>query len=159
MTILESLPWLTTAYFVSEWVIRLAMLVYVPQKRTPSAARSWLLLIFVLPWPGLALYAVFGRPYLPKGMVEQRHRVARIFRTKGRELQDPFVAHPQLSRQFQQSIKLAESLGDFPILAGNQIELISDYEGSIDRLLADIAAAKRHGRRHAGEFQGAVRLS
>src|SRR6186997_1517229 len=43
---------LALAYFASEWVIRLAMLIYVPQQRTPAAARSWLLLIFVLPWPG-----------------------------------------------------------------------------------------------------------
>ena len=41
------------AYVASEWVIRVAALVVVPQRRTPSAARAWLLLIFFLPWPGL----------------------------------------------------------------------------------------------------------
>ena len=32
------LSW-TTAYIAAEWVIRIAMLVYVPQRRTPAAAR------------------------------------------------------------------------------------------------------------------------
>ena len=47
-----------TLYLASEWVIRLVMLFYVPQRRSPAAARGWLLLIFFLPWVGLVLYAV-----------------------------------------------------------------------------------------------------
>ena len=50
----------------TEWAIRLVMLVYEPQKRSPSAARAWLLLIFILPWPGLLLYAILGRAYVPR---------------------------------------------------------------------------------------------
>ncbi|MGC3966025.1 MAG: hypothetical protein QM775_01230 [Pirellulales bacterium] len=42
-------------FYASEWIVRLVMLVYVPQRRSPAAARSWLLLIFLLPLPGLAL--------------------------------------------------------------------------------------------------------
>src|ERR1700730_4243696 len=49
----------------SEWAIRLAMPLYVPQRRSPSAARTWLLFIFLLPWPGLVLYALVGRIRLP----------------------------------------------------------------------------------------------
>ena len=49
------------AYYLSEWAIRLVMLFYVPNKRSPAAARTWLLLIFLLPWPGLALYGIIGR--------------------------------------------------------------------------------------------------
>jgi hypothetical protein len=41
------LSW-TAAYIAAEWVIRIAMLVYVPQRRTPAAARTWLLLVGVL---------------------------------------------------------------------------------------------------------------
>ena len=55
-----SLTW-GTLYLASEWVIRLVMLFYVPQRRSAAAARAWLLLIFCLPWVGLILYAVFGR--------------------------------------------------------------------------------------------------
>ena len=50
-------------YYASEWLIRLVMLFYVPNRRSPAAARTWLLLIFLLPWPGLILYAAIGRNF------------------------------------------------------------------------------------------------
>ena len=41
-------------------------------------------------------------------------------------------------------MRLAENLGDFPILGGNHVELLPDYDAAIDRLIADIHAARRH---------------
>src|ERR1700741_583957 len=52
-------------YLCSEWAVRLTMLLYVPQRRSASAARTWLLFIFLLPWPGLAIYALVGRIRVP----------------------------------------------------------------------------------------------
>src|SRR5205085_11811832 len=77
------LTW-STAWYISEWLIRLVMLFYVPNRRTPAAARTWLLLIFLLPWPGLILYAAIGRIYLPRKRVQlqtlasQKIRAARF---------------------------------------------------------------------------------
>ena len=48
-------------YYASEWIIRVVMLVYVPQQRPAAATRTWLLLIFLLPWPGVIVYALIGR--------------------------------------------------------------------------------------------------
>ena len=56
----------SSLYLVSEWTIRFVMLVYVPQQRSAAASRTWLLLIFLLPWPGVALYALFGRIRVPR---------------------------------------------------------------------------------------------
>src|SRR2546430_3465607 len=67
-------------YYLTEWLIRLVMLVYVPNRRTPAAARTWLLLIFLLPWPGLVLYAAIGRIYLPKRRLEQQARASQQIR-------------------------------------------------------------------------------
>ena len=61
----RSLDW-GYAYVASEWVIRVAALLVVPQRRAPSAARAWLLFIFFLPWPGLLFYSLIGRAYLPR---------------------------------------------------------------------------------------------
>src|SRR5437763_5052967 len=58
-------PTLTTAYFVAEWIVRLTMLFWVPTRRSPEAAKGWLLLIFFQPLIGLVLYWLIGRPYLP----------------------------------------------------------------------------------------------
>jgi cardiolipin synthase len=131
-------------YWLSEWVIRLAMLVYVPQRRSPAAARTWLMLILFLPWPGLILYGIFGRIYLPRRRLELRERVAQAVRTVGRDFFEPHVTHPELAPRFHQAVTLAENLGDFPIVGGNRVELLPDYAPAIDRLVADIEAAQHH---------------
>lgn len=38
----------------------------------------------------------------------------------------------------------AENLGELPILGGNAIEVLADYDGFFDRLIADIDAARDH---------------
>ena len=48
---------------LSEWAIRLALLVIVPFRRSPAAAKGWLLLIFFEPWLGLVLYFVISIGY------------------------------------------------------------------------------------------------
>jgi cardiolipin synthase len=131
-------------YLLTEWVIRLAMLVYVPQRRSPSAARAWLLLILILPWPGLILYMVLGRAYVPRRRIEMQQQIARMIRTRGYELLAPTIARPALAEHFQQAVTLATNLGDFPITHGNRIDLIYDYEQSIARLIEDIRGAEHH---------------
>jgi hypothetical protein len=39
-------------FFLGEWTIRVIMLATVPFRRTPAAAKGWLLLIFFEPWIG-----------------------------------------------------------------------------------------------------------
>ena len=76
-------------YVASEWIVRLVMLFYVPQRRDPAAARAWLLLIFFLPWVGLILYAIVGRAYLPRARLEMQLTVSRLIR----ELQPRILGH------------------------------------------------------------------
>ena len=47
-------------YFVAEWIIRISMFFWVPNRRSPEAAKGWLLLIFFLPIPGLLVGQLFG---------------------------------------------------------------------------------------------------
>src|SRR5262245_55075796 len=120
------------------------MLVHVPQRRSPAAARSWLLLIFVFPYLGLILYWVFGRPYLPRRRIEFQQRASHLLRTTGRDTFRPYVTHPDLREPFRQAVTLAENLGDFGILGGNRVELLEDYGVAVDRLVADIDSAEHH---------------
>jgi cardiolipin synthase len=53
------------AWYALEWIIRIGALAMVPLRRTPAATRSWLLLIFFLPVPGLLLFMVIGSPRFP----------------------------------------------------------------------------------------------
>lgn len=131
-------------YHVSEWIVPLVMLIYVPQKRSTAAARTWLLLIFLLPWPGLLLYALFGRIHLPKRRIEQQERASRQIRAAQEQMGARLPANLELPPNLAASALLATRLGDFEPLGNNAIELLTDYAASIDRLIADIESARRH---------------
>lgn len=138
------MPHWSTLYLVSEWVIRVVMLVYVPQRRSAAASRTWLLLIFLLPWPGLAVYALFGRIRIPRARIEEQRVVSqRFIAAQGHSWSNVFC-DPPLPEYLSHLPALAACLGDFRVFSGNHIELIPDYEASIARLISDIDAAQQH---------------
>lgn len=132
---------LGTLYVISEWLIRIALLVYVPQRRTPASARAWLLLIFFLPWPGLLLYALIGRAYLPRRRLEQQSRLAELMTSMPRLLGHTSVPSTH-HHEITEAARLASRLGSFEAVGGNSIELLDDYQGSLERLLHDIETAR-----------------
>ncbi|HYT88377.1 MAG TPA: cardiolipin synthase [Gemmataceae bacterium] len=133
------------ANYITEWLIRLVMLVWVPQRRSPAAARTWLLCIFFFPYAGLLLYWLIGRPYMPRRRIDGQARVSHLIRTVGREhFEKAGYTRPEVKPQFAQAVALAENLGDFGIVGGNSIEFLADYAATIDRLVADIDACHHH---------------
>ena len=138
------MPHWSTVFLLSEWAIRLAMLVYVPQQRTAAASRTWLLLIFLLPLPGLALYALFGRIRVPRARVEQQVRISQRFIEEQAGSRSDVISDPKLPSYLAHLPGLATKLGDFRVFTGNTIELLPDYDASIARLIADIDAATHH---------------
>jgi cardiolipin synthase len=134
-----------SVYVASEWVIRVAALIVVPQRRAPSAARAWLLFILFLPWPGLVFYALIGRAYLPRHrFVVQRQIYETIRRIEPRALSGDAVAAPPVSPALLPALRLAERLSEFPIVGGNRFELLPIYEAAIDRIIADVDSAQRY---------------
>jgi cardiolipin synthase len=131
-------------YLLSEWAVRFVMLIYVPQKRSAAASRTWLLFIFLLPWPGLVLYWLFGRIYLPARRVHMQERASRFIREAQAQIGARVAAQPGLSPTLLGIPELARQLGDFEALAGNRVELLADYTTTINRIIADIDSAERH---------------
>lgn len=120
-----------------EWAIRIGALAVVPQRRSPAAARAWLLLIFFFPLPGLILFLAIGQPRFPDWRIKRFEGLRPYFQTAEAQLApyrpalgpaDPIAA-------------LAMQMGHMPPTDGNQVELIDDYGMVIDRLIADIDAA------------------
>ena len=131
-------------YLVSEWAIRLVMLIYVPQRRSAAASRTWLLFIFLLPWPGVVLYWLFGRIYIPARRVQMQIRASRFIREAQAQIGARITADPDLPPALQFIPGLAHRLGDFGTLPGNRLELLPDYAGTVDRMIGDIDAAQHH---------------
>jgi len=132
-------------FFIGEWVIRLTMLVVVPFRRTPAAAKGWLLLIFFEPWIGLLLYFLIGRAKPPRWRREQAAKLPQAMAgVVARLANHPNVFRPEVGAALSPAVALAEKIGYSPILGGNAIELLVDYQGMIDRLAADIDRAENH---------------
>jgi len=130
-------------YLCSEWAVRFTMLLYVPQRRSASAARTWLLFIFLLPWPGLAVYALVGRIRVPAFRRKLQGQASERIKKAQAQIGTQIVAQPDLPAQLQIIPEQAKRLGVFEPFAGNAFEFLRDYEGSIDRLIQDIDTAKR----------------
>ncbi|MFI5232038.1 MAG: cardiolipin synthase [Gemmatimonadales bacterium] len=133
-----------TLYYASEWAIRLAMLVYVPQRRSSAATRTWLLLIFLLPWPGLIAYAVFGRIRVPHVRRDKQTRASQAIRRAEAKYLAERSGLGVVPPAYESASTLAFETGDFVAFAGNDVELLDDYAGSIARLIGDIDAARHH---------------
>ncbi|MCE9546574.1 MAG: cardiolipin synthase [Planctomycetia bacterium] len=135
----------STWYLASEWIIRLAMLPIVVQRRRSSAAMAWLLVIFFLPWFGLFVYWLIGENRLPLKRIREHAQVAAKVRALGLLAgEDRHVVHPELAPEQAPLVALAERLGDMPIVGGNHVELITDTVAAVDNLIADIDAATHH---------------
>jgi cardiolipin synthase len=135
----------SVAYYASEWAVRLLALWWLPQTKRPAAARTWLLLIFLLPWPGLVIWLLVGRVRLPEWRLEmQKRAAAALAATTGGAWQQSRRTRPVVRPEFASAVRLAEELGHFQTLDGNAVELLPDYEGAIVRLIADIDAAVHH---------------
>lgn len=132
----------STFLYVLEWLVRLGGLMVIPFRRSPAAARSWLLLIFFLPIPGLLLFLAIGSPKFPAWHVE-RFKHMRPFL---QEIRDRLRGCDDLVDQNTDVTELAERLGYLPAVSGNAVEILDDYDATIARLVTDIGQAKRHVR-------------
>ncbi len=141
----DTLEPLALAYVGIEWTIRIAMLVFVPFRRSPDAARGWLLIGFFLPVPALILYLLIGRPTYPRWR-RRRFAEARQLLSYATEeiIHLGHCCQPVLPENLAPATLLIEHLGQLPALGGNRVDLLADYEGAIDRLVADIDRAKHH---------------
>ncbi|MEJ1089252.1 cardiolipin synthase [Microbacterium sp. Mu-80] len=131
-----NLIWILSTLAV--FAINIIALIYIPRDRKPTAAMSWLLLIFLVPVVGLALYLLIGNFRLPK---KRRGERARIIAVLGDSASDP---HPDGPRWFQRVIEQNHELTGIPAVDGSSLALIDDYQGSIDAMAAAIDRAEKY---------------
>lgn len=133
-----------TVYLISEWTIRLVMIVIVPFRRSPQASRSWLLFIFLFPLPGLLLFAAIGRASFPAWRAARFRDVKLFFTDTVARL--VAISAPTDSIALRPEAILAETLSGLPAVSGNCVDLLDDYDAMVERLIIDIDGAKKHVR-------------
>ncbi len=138
----DSLPDFGFWLLLADWIIRIGALLWIPSRTSSAAARSWLLLVFFVPLAGLPLYLLFGHPWLSRERVARQRLASQVIR----EEQAP-LAHqrwtPRGDGADTEMVPLVERLGDFMATHGNRVDLLDDYDASLQRLLDDIDGAKQ----------------
>ena len=142
---MDVLLW-TQLFTASEWIIRLTMLpVIVLRKEKPTTCLAWLSIVFFEPWIGLGLYLLIGENRLGRKRLAHRRERRTQFGTPEHARIDPdHVVDPHQIDDYSVLVHLAERVGGLPVVAGNAISLMTDTEVVIDRLIADIDAARQH---------------
>jgi cardiolipin synthase len=169
-SVLHELNW-GMLYLASEWAIRIGALLYVPQRRPPSATRSWLLLIFFLPWAGLVLYLLIGRAYMPRRRFRVEKQIYELLRRLvPRAGSSEAKVDGAVPSELLPALHLAQRLSEFPVVGGNHFELLPDYATAIERIVGEVERAQRYvymlfyifedddvGRRVAGALERAAK--
>ena len=139
------MSYLMLLYEIIVWGIRLVMFVVVPYHRKPASAMAWLLIIFFLPIPGLILFLLIGDYRLARRRIHRHRELLQAIKSARRHSAErPHIAGPELGKELSSTFALAKSLGDYPVLGGNNFELLTEPDEVMDRIIADIDAAKRH---------------
>lgn len=133
------------AFVAIEWALRIGALVWIPFRRSPEKANAWLALIFFEPIVGIALYLVLGRTRMPALRLQRLAEFEQLREpVRARLLADSNVFRPTQAPEIEPAVHLTERLGDFPVLGGNSLEILTDYDGTFERMIADIDAARSH---------------
>lgn len=132
--------------YVISFVIRLAALVYIPRRHSPSTATAWLLVILLWPLPGIIAWSILGTNVLPSRRLERHNAALLHFKDMRNRIQRhelPGAATPDLPPNLQATADLAEHLGYMNASSNNTVEFITNASTFIDELVAGIDAAQR----------------
>lgn len=113
-------------------------------RRPVGVSLAWLILIFILPFAGAALYLLIGERRMGRRRAERTAALRGEYEEWLRRLpQDVVVDWPHLNPGSLPINRLAEATLGIPAMAGNKLELIDAAEPILRSMIADIDRAKR----------------
>ncbi|WP_143465994.1 cardiolipin synthase [Leifsonia sp. NCR5] len=127
---------------IAHGVLVILAAVVVSANRRPSAAIAWLLAVVFLPVLALIAFLLVGRTTLPP-----RRRADQAFVTARMRERVPSLAavghRDEWPDWLPGIVAMTERLGALPMVGGNTVDLIEDYVGSFDAMIAEIDRAQR----------------
>jgi len=136
-------PVIGAATLALDIAIRVFALVRVPINRRPQTATAWLTVIFLQPFVGIVLFALFGTTKLSEVRRRKQREVNSYIleRTEGMQPVDHSDPWPDW---FDSVIELNRTLGAMPIVGGNSASLHVDYDESIAAMTDAVGGAERY---------------
>ena len=139
--------WITIIGVLS-YVFGILAFFFIPSNRKPGEATAWLLLIFLAPLLGLILFLLLGSPELSRWRREQQRAMnARIKQLTENVQQAPAlqpIFDPSFPERYEPIVRLSASLSGLPVLAGNTVEVLTDYAGAVRQIVKDIDGSQRY---------------
>lgn len=132
---------------IVEWLLRFVFIGFILLRRRPNPAvtLTWIIVILVFPLIGLIFYLLVGEPRLGRARTRRHMEIMQRLRESspvpGSLLKS---AAPQLSLRDRQMAALGEAVRGHVALDCNDIELITDTDVYIQRMIEDIQQAKDH---------------
>jgi cardiolipin synthase len=138
--------WLALAAFAFEFVARLVVSVRVIMRRVSvPMTLAWLLLLLFVPLVGLVLYALVGETGIGARRARRLEILTRVCEERAMaQWRYHEMDWEGASREVRQLATLNTRVSGMPPIRGNHLELIDDASALLDRLIADIDAAKLH---------------
>lgn len=148
MASFDVLSFLGVVWFLVDWVLRIVALFVVPRNRKPTAGMAWLLVIFLFPIVGFLVFFVLGSSKLPESRRNAQKMLDEaiqrtVIRFNKENPKSSGLSKP-LPPRFAHLAVLNQSLTHLPVVEGNAVELISEYEAVIHLLVLDIDRAQKH---------------
>lgn len=141
--------WLTVLLGI-DIAFRIIALVVVPHNRRPQTAMAWLLAIFFIPFFGFLAFVAFGSRRLPKSRREKQSAINAHMRQRAalyppgvRVTPDDVVKSRSYPSFLPSAIHLNEYLGALPMVRGNSIDFLPDYDESLREMTKAIRGATR----------------
>lgn len=113
--------------------------------REPASRIAWIVVILALPVLGILAYLLVGETRVGRKRVERRARVqAALPAFDGLPGAAAAVAAGELHERHRALFNVGRSISGFPATGGNHGVLLDEGDAVIDRLVADIDAARSH---------------
>lgn len=134
-----------TIWLITDWAIRIVALFIVPRNRKPTAGMAWLLFIFLVPIFGLIVFLILGNPKLPKSRQNAQSTVDKLIKSMVKNLQNnrglSQLLKVDLPIKYKKIAKLNESLSSMPVVAGNSLKVLPQYDKVFESIIKDINTA------------------
>ena len=142
---MQHYSWLTAIILVMDFVIRGGLSIRVIMRRRPvGVTMAWLSVVLVFPFLGAILYLLFGELRLGNRRVKWATKIHGPYVEWIKEQHDLYhVDWAPLGIESEPLARLAEAAVEIPAVPGNKLQLLDQWSGVFDSILADIDAAER----------------
>lgn len=136
--------WVVTAIIYGvDFLVRLWLIIYIPKNRKPTAAMSWLLLIFIIPIFGTIFFFILGSTKLSKRRRIAQLQINRMLKRYAIDLRRKGLVG-SVRKPHDARAKLAEALTSLAPTKNNTVHILSGYDRLIHDLTRKVNAARHY---------------